>query len=157
WNERTQKGVFVRSFVNVRAGKRIAKRFIGAGADVIFPVAGATGLGTAAEVRKADAAGKHVTLEWPDTDGCFSIAQFGRYLITSVTKNIASEVEKVVLAAAHGRYSRKYIGTLANGGVTLAPFHHQAGNVPAKLRAELARIKAKIENGTIVPATQSPV
>jgi hypothetical protein len=41
--------------------------------------------------------------------------------------------------------------------VTLAPYHQLARKVHAKLRAELARIEAKIENGTIIPATHSPV
>jgi basic membrane protein A and related proteins len=50
-----------------------------------------------------------------------------------------------------------YIGTLANGGVALAPYHDFARRVPAALRAELARIEEKIERGKIVPATRSPV
>jgi len=157
WSERTQKGVFAHSFTDIRAGKRIARRFISAGADVIFPVAGGTGLGAAEAVRRADANGAHATLEWPDTDGCFSVSAFCRYFLTSVTKGIATEVKNVVLAAAHGTFRRSYIGTLANGGVALAPYHHLAGSVPAKLQAQLAKITAKIENGTITPATHSPV
>jgi basic membrane protein A len=157
WNERTQKGVFAQSFTDISAGRRIARRFIRAGADVIFPVAGGTGLGTADAVRRADVAGQHATLEWPDTDGCFSIPQYCRHFLTSVTKGIASEVRAVVLAAAHGTFPRIYTGTLANGGVALAPYHHLARSVPARLRAQLARIEAKIENGTITPATRSPV
>jgi basic membrane protein A and related proteins len=157
WNERTQKGVFARSFTDIVAGERIARRFIRAGADVIFPVAGGTGLGAANAVRLADAARKHVTLEWPDTDGCFSIVQYCPYLLTSVTKGIAREVKTIVLAAAHGTFRRSYIGTLANGGVALAPYHDLARKVHPKLRAELAKIKAKIENGTIIPSTHSPV
>ena len=157
WNERTQHGIFARSFTDVAAGKRIARRLIRAGADLIFPIAGGTGLGAAAAVRRADAAGKHVTLEWPDTDGCFSIQQFCPYFLTSVTKGIAREVKTVVLAAAQGRFHRRYVGTLANGGVALASYHDLAAKVHAKLRKELARIEAKIENGTIIPATHSPV
>jgi basic membrane protein A len=120
WNERTQKGTFARSFTDLGAGRRIARRFISARADVIFPVAGGTGLRAADAVRRADATGRHVTLEWPDADGCFSVRQYCPYFLTSVTKGIASEVKAVVLAAAHGKYGRRYIGTLANRGVALA-------------------------------------
>jgi basic membrane protein A len=160
WNETTQKGIFVggtNPFGNMAAGRRITSTFIAQGADRIFPVAGGSGLGAAAAVKLADASGKHVALEWPDTDGCFSVASYCRYFLTSVTKGLANEVKSVVLAAVLGRYAREYIGTLANGGVALAPFHDFASGIHAGLRAALAKIEAKIENGTIVPATHSPV
>jgi basic membrane protein A len=50
-----------------------------------------------------------------------------------------------------------YVGTLTNGGAVLAPFHDFASKVPASLQAELATIKAGIENGTIQTPTKSPV
>ncbi len=74
WNERTQKGLFTDSFTSLSAGNALGRTLIRRGADVIFPVAGGTGLGTAGAVRAADASGKHVAVEWPDTDGCFSVA-----------------------------------------------------------------------------------
>ncbi len=60
WDEKTQKGTFVGNFTNVSAGQSLANTFIGEGADVIFPVAGGVGLGTAKAVQTADSAGKHV-------------------------------------------------------------------------------------------------
>jgi hypothetical protein len=41
--------------------------------------------------------------------------------------------------------------------VALAPYHDFAAKVPAALQADLARVKAKIERGKIIPATKSPV
>jgi len=41
--------------------------------------------------------------------------------------------------------------------VGLAPYHLFAGKVPASLQAELKTIQTQIENGTIKPATKSPV
>ena len=52
---------------------------------------------------------------------------------------------------------RDYIGTLANGGVRLAPYHDFASKVPASLQTEIATVKAAIISGKIVPATKSPV
>ncbi len=46
---------------------------------------------------------------------------------------------------------------LANGGVTLAPYHDFASKVPAALQSELAKIKPEIISGKIKPATKSPV
>jgi basic membrane protein A and related proteins len=63
-----------------------------------------------------------------------------------------------VVAAAKGTFTGgNYIGTLANGGVVLSPFHDFASKVPAALQAELKTVMTDIENGTIKPATKSPV
>jgi basic membrane protein A and related proteins len=118
------------------------------------------GLGAAKAVQDADnAAGSDkVNLFWVDTDGCVSAPQYCKYFITSVTKGIVSAVQNSVLSAAKGTFAGgTYIGTLSNGGAVLSPFHDFASVVPASLQAELNTIKADIENGTIVPATKSPV
>jgi len=50
-----------------------------------------------------------------------------------------------------------YVGTLANGGAVLSPFHDFASVIPASLQAELKTIQTGIENGTIQTPTKSPV
>jgi basic membrane protein A len=160
WNYDTQKGTFAGSFTDLGAGQRIANTFITEGADVIFPVAGGVGLGSAKAVQAADAAGKHVSLMWVDTDGCISAAAYCKYFVTSVEKGIATAVKTAVLAAANGTFSGgSYIGTLANGGAVLAPFSHPGfpSTVPASLQAEIAQVQKDIESGAIVPKTKSPV
>ena len=158
WNEKTQKGTFANSFTNLAAGQQIANTFINEGADIIFPVAGGVGLGTAKAVQNADSSGKKVYMEWVDTDGCISAAQYCKYFITSVTKGIAAAVSASVLSAANGSFAGGvYIGTLKNRGVMLAPAHHFASRIPTSLLAELNKITQQIESGKIVPATKSPV
>jgi basic membrane protein A len=158
WNEASQTGSFTNSFTDLTAGQRITGTFITEGADVIFPVAGGVGLGAAKAVQTADQAGGNVNMMWVDTDGCVSAAQYCKYFITSVEKGITTAVKTAVLSAASGKFSGgNYIGTLTNGGVTLAPYHDFASKVPASLQSELAQIKTQIENGTIKPATKSPV
>jgi len=157
WNEKTQHGTFSGTFSNPGIGRSLTADFIKRGADVIFPVAGDTGLGTIAAIKKADAAGKKISAEWADTDGCFSVPTDCKYFLTSVTKGIAQSVKTVVLSAARGRFPRLYVGTLANQGVALAPHHHFSARVTARLRAELAQVKARIQDGQIKPATRSPV
>src|SRR5215469_7197482 len=158
WNETTQKGNFIGNFTDLGAGQALTNTFITDGADVIFPVAGGVGLGSAKAVQTADNAGKHIYLEWVDTDGCVSAAQYCKYMVTSVTKGITTAVKTAVLSAANGTFAGgTYIGTLANGGAVLSPFHDLSSQVPASLQAELATIKTQIENGTIKPATKSPV
>jgi basic membrane protein A and related proteins len=158
WNEQTQKGDFIGNFTNVGAGQTLTNTYIGEGADVIFPVAGGVGLGTAKAIQTADTSGKSVTMEWVDTDGCISAAQYCKYMLTSVTKGITEAVKTAVLAAANGTFSGgTYIGTLANGGAVLSPYHDFASVVPASLQAEINTLKQDIISGKIVPVTKSPV
>jgi basic membrane protein A len=158
WNEQTQKGDFIGNFTNVGAGQTLTNTYIGEGADIIFPVAGGVGLGTAKAIQTADTSGKSVSMEWVDTDGCISAAQYCKYMLTSVTKGITEAVKTAVLAAANGTFSGgTYIGTLANGGAVLSPYHDYASVVPASLQAEINTLKQEIISGKINPATKSPV
>ena len=162
WNEKTQHGIFVggsNPFGDQAAGARITNTFISSGADIIFPVAGGDGLGSAAAIKTADAGGKHVYMYWVDTDGCVSAASYCPYFITSVEKGLASAVKTAVQSAANGTFKGgTYVGTLANGGAVLAPFQGQwTTKVPAALQAELKTLAQQVESGAIVPATKSPV
>ncbi len=160
WNEPAQAGSFTGNFTSETAGQALTQTFISEGADIIFPVAGDTGLGTAKAVQAADAAagGDRVNMLWSETDGCSSVPQYCKYFISSVTPGVQTAVKDAILSAAEGTFrGGTYIGGLANGGVTLAPFHDFAGKVPASLQAGLAKVKTQIENGTIAPATKSPV
>ena len=158
WNEQTQKGEFTGDFTNQTKGQTVTQTFISEGADVIFPVAGNVGLGAAKAVQQADASGGKVNMLWVDTDGCVSAAQYCKYFISSVTKGIQSAVKTAVLGAAGGTFKGgTYIGTLANGGAVLSPFHDFSGQVPAALQAELKTIQTGIESGSIQTPTKSPV
>jgi basic membrane protein A len=160
WDEQTQKGLFTGNFTDETTGQTDTQTLISEGADVIFPVAGNVGLGAAKAVQDADtAAGSmKVTMEWVDTDGCFSAPQYCQYFISSVTKGIQAAVKNAVLSAADGSFKGgNYIGDLSNDGVVLSPFHDFTSQVPTSLQSELNTIKQEIISGKIVPATKSPV
>ena len=158
WNEQTQKGEFTGDFTNQTKGQTVTQTFISEGADVIFPVAGNVGLGAAKAVQTANSSGGNVSLEWVDTDGCVSAAQYCKYMVTSVTKGIQSAVKSAVQQAASGSFKGgTYIGTLANGGAVLSPFHDYSSKVPAALQSELKTIETGIENGSIATPTKAPV
>jgi basic membrane protein A len=155
WNEKTQRGTFLGSFFNTAPAAKLTRTFIKEGASTIFANAGEADLGTARAVRQADSAATKVSIEWSDDDGCVTETIFCRYTLTSVTKAIAPEVEAIALAAAHRHFPAEYVGTLANGGVALAPFRHFAHLIPAALMKAVKAVQAKIESGKIVPATKS--
>jgi basic membrane protein A len=160
WNEKTQKGSFTGDFTNQTKGQTLTQTFISEGADIIFPVAGNVGLGAAKAVQQADTAAgsQKVNMEWVDLDGCVSAATYCKYFITSVLKGETLAVKTAVLAAASGSFKGgNYIGTLANGGVSLAPFHDWDSKVPASLKSELTQISKGIQDGSIQTPTKSPV
>ena len=148
WNEKNPKGgTFANSFTDLNQGRQISQAFIQQGADIIFPVAGGTGLGAGAA---AQSSGGKVNVIWVDTDGCVSAPQYCKYFITSVTKNLSGSVTKYAEAAATGTFpSGNYIGTLANDGTGLAPFHQFDSKVPAELKSELDKVKTDITSGKI--------
>jgi len=159
WSEKTQNGSFTGDFTNQTNGQNVTQTFITEGADVIFPVAGNVGLGAAKAVQNADASAgsQKVNMEWVDTDGCISAAQYCKYFITSVTKGIQTAVKNAVTTAAGGSFTGgNYIGTLQNGGVALSPFHDFASKVPSSLQSELNTVKQGIISGSIKVATKSP-
>ena len=160
WNEQTQNGSFTGDFTNQTKGQTLTQTFISEGADIVFPVAGNVGLGAAKAVQDADnaAGSQKVNMMWVDVDGCVSAPQYCKYFITSVQKGIVAAVSTAVTSTANGAFKGgNYIGTLANGGVALAPFHDFASKVPTSLQTELAQVKAGIVSGSITTATKSPV
>jgi basic membrane protein A len=148
WNEKHPKsGTFSNSFTDQNKGKQISATFVNQGADIIFPVAGGAGLGSATE---AQASGGHVSVMWVDTDGCVSLPQYCKYFLTSVTKNLTGSVTTYINQVASGTFpTGSYIGTLANNGTGLAPYHQFASKVPSSLQSQLAKVKSDITSGAI--------
>ena len=148
WNEKNQKGgTFANSFTDQNKGKQISQAFAQQGADIVFPVAGGTGLGAGAA---AQSSGGKVSVIWVDTDGCISAKQYCQYILTSATKNLADSVAQYVEKGADGTLpTGNYIGDLKNEGVGLAPYHEFDSKVPADLKKEVDQVKADIISGKI--------
>ena len=146
WNRDTKNGEFVGDFGNTSKALQISKNFEQAGADVILPVAG--GLGGTTAQNSMDS-GKSVTI-WVDTDGFVSANKYRSVLLTSVMKGLGESIQAVIAEVNAGTYTSKpYVGTVANKGTRLAPFHDLDGAVPATLAKELAAIQKKIVSGAI--------
>lgn len=154
WDKAKQDGTFAGKFDSPADGKQIAKNFIQQGADVIMPVAGGTGTGAAAEAKDT---GKSLII-WVDADGYETIPQYKEVVLTTVLKNIATAVNNTVTETVGGNYNNTpYIGTLANDGVGLAPYHDLESQVPAELSAQVDALKAEIIAGTtVVESVNSP-
>ena len=148
WDKASQNGSFTNSFVKQDEGKKVSDTLVAQGADIIMPVAGGAGLGTTAAAQASN--GKYAVI-WVDADGCESTPNCPA-LLTTVVKNIKDAVKDAVLKAASGEKltaDKGTIGTLANNGVSLAPYHEYDSKVPAELKAEIDKLKSDIAAGTI--------
>ncbi|HEC34774.1 MAG TPA: BMP family ABC transporter substrate-binding protein [Chloroflexi bacterium] len=138
--------LFVGNFESTDDGRRAGEDLIAEGADIIMPVAGPVGLGTAAAVMENPG----TMLIGVDTDWCVSAEEYCSVTLTSVMKNMHVAVRDAIKMAQEGTFAGgTYVGTLENDGVGVAPFHEFEDDVPAELVAELDEIRQGIIDGTI--------
>jgi basic membrane protein A len=147
WDKETQEGSFTEDFQDQAAGRALSDTFVAQGADVIMPVAGAAGLGTAA----APGAGTDYVVIWVDVDGCDSAPQYCSTFLTTVVKNIPDAVKEAVLEAAgsDGLATGEFLGTLENSGVSLAPYHEFDDDIDEELKTDIIELQADIIDGTV--------
>jgi basic membrane protein A len=148
WNVEAGTGTFVggdQPWTDAAKGEQLAKRFLGKGADIVYPVAGTSGDGAiqamAAEGGWAIGADVDRALSLPDDAGA---------ILTSTVKGIDTAVLDVIRRNAGGDLGGGSLsGSLKNGGVDLAPFHELDSQVPAELKVELDQLRAGIIDGSI--------
>lgn len=150
WDSAKKDGSFIpgsNPFGDVAGGKQVATNLVAQGADVLLPVAGPSGEGA---LQVAQASGGKVSAMWVDTDGCVSTSKYCDVIASSVGKAMDVAVFEAIKAAMDDSFTNEpYVGTLANGGVYLAPFHEFDAKVSVETKAELEKIKADIIAGTI--------
>ena len=152
WDKATQNGSFTQDFDNQTLGKEQAQQFISQGADIIMPVAGPVGLGAAA-AAKADG---NTWIIGVDSDWYEAHPDYPSIVLTSVMKEIGASVEQSIKDSVDGKFSSDpYVGTLANGGVSLAPFHDFDAKVSDELKADLAKLTEDIKSGKLVIESQN--
>jgi basic membrane protein A len=138
--------LYVGNFESTDDGRRAGEDLIAEGADIIMPVAGPVGVGTAAAVEENPG----TMLIWVDTDGCVSQPEYCDVTLTSVMKNMHVAVFTAIKQAYEGNWEGGiYVGTLENDGVGIAPFHEFEDDVPADLAAELDEIRQGLIDGTL--------
>nr|WP_246280425.1 BMP family ABC transporter substrate-binding protein [Nocardioides daedukensis] len=145
WDEAKQKGSFTNDFETQSKGQSVAKTLIRQGADVVMPVAGPAGLGGLKAVKDAGVMGI-----WVDTDGCVSAAEYCDVLLSSVVKAMDVAVQQAITDSAEDKFTNEvYEGTLANEGVSLAPFHEFDSKIDQKVKDELKALQEQIISGDL--------
>jgi basic membrane protein A and related proteins len=155
WDVASQTGSFTGGFAAGVEAKTAAQGLIDQNADVIFPVGGPIFLSAAEAIKDS---GKNIPLIGVDSDAYNTAPEIKSMFLTSVLKQVGVGVADVTLAAADGKFDNTpFVGTLANGGVGLAPFHDYASKVNPDLQSQLDAITKGINDGSIkVTSPSSP-
>jgi basic membrane protein A len=148
WDPATKEGLFTNNFESLDDGRAFAKNLHDEGADIVVPVAGPVGLGSAA--LAAELGPDTLKIIGVDVDQYLTDPEHGGIYLTSIEKKMDSTVFQAIKAAVDGTFQGGVIvGTLKSGGVGLAPYHDLASAVPDDLKAEIEALKQGIIDGTV--------
>jgi basic membrane protein A len=150
WNIAHQSGLFANDFNKPQQGQILARELFNLEADILFPVAGYTSSGAAAEATTRS----HVYVIGVDDDWAVSKPEYASIMLTSVEKRLDTSILLAAAAIAGNNFEGgEHTGTISSE-ITLAPYHQLEWMVPASLQAELEQVKADILSGKI--NTQTP-
>jgi basic membrane protein A len=148
WDPAKKEGLFTNNFESLDDGRAFAKNLHDEGADIVMPVAGPVGLGSAA---LADELGVDaLKIIGVDADQYLTDPEKKHVYLTSVLKRIDSTVIEAIKETQEGKFQGGVIvGTLKSGGIGLAPYHDLDSAVPAELKTEIEALSKGIQDGTI--------
>ena len=142
WSNAAGDGSFTGNFESLDDGRSFAESFVQEGADIIMPVAGPVGLGSAAYCQETGSC----MIIGVDVDWTVSASEYSDVILTSVLKNVNVAVYDSAKAVVEGTFAGGvYTGTLANGGVGIA----EVSGASDALKAELEAIQQGIIDGSI--------
>ena len=149
WDPVIRDGWFTWEFDDPAIGWDAAQGLTDMGADIIFPVAGYTGYGSAALVSERIDGGEALAMIGIDTDQFFTWGEFGNAFLSSAVINPFPSVYGAIAdVALGGAFGPTYRGGLGDQSVYLAPFHDFEESVSG-LAAELDALEAAIIAGDV--------
>ena len=141
WNPDTKEGVFVGNFESKDDGRSTGASFADEGADIVLPVAGPVGEGTAAlAIERGDMLIVGVDADWFET-----VPSAKSVILTSILKKLDESVFDSIKDAQEGTWtSGQFFG---GGGLT--PYHDLDSEVPQELKDEVEAIASEITLGSL--------
>ena len=144
WNPEEQTGTFTGDFENLDTGRNVTQAFVDEGADVVLPVAGPVGLGSAALAQELG----NVRVIGVDADWFVTAPEYEDVILTSVLKGLDVAVYSAIESVANGTFeSGPRVSTIAEDGVGLGQI---ATDVDTALQGEVDEIRAGLQDGSIV-------
>ena len=137
------KVAYADSFGDPAKGQQMAQAMFDEGVDIIYQVAGGTGIGI---IEAARAAGRYAIGVDTDQDGMAPGS-----VLTSMVKRVDVAVETIVEAYAAGTFpgGETMLFGLAEGGVGLSEMEHTKDIIPASYIARTEALKADVVAGKI--------
>jgi basic membrane protein A len=146
WNNATGEGLFTGNFDSTDDGRAFAESLMQEGVDIIMPVAGPVGLGSAAVCLETGGC----KIIGVDTDWFVSAAEYKTVILSSVLKKIDVAVYSTIADMASGNFTGGTVTyTIADGGVDLAPYHEFDSSVPQSLKDEIVALKQMLIDGSL--------
>ncbi len=138
--------VYAGSFNDQAKGKELGLQVINQGASIVFPAAGATGLGTIQACVE-----KNVPCIGVDVDQYLTVPQAHAVMVTSVIKRVDNAVFDTVKKFSEGTLTTgvNEVFGLKDGGMDIAPFHEFDTKVTPEMKAAIAKAKADIISGAV--------
>ena len=142
------------TFSDPAKGKEMAHAQLDQGADIIFPIAGATGIGALQAVRDAHKLAVGVDSDQATIFSATDPAQ-AEVIFTSVEKKVGQSLYLALKDTIDGKakYGERLLLGLPEGAVGISRNSYYEKLVPADLRTEIDGLEAKIAKGELVPAT----
>ena len=148
WDPATQKGLFTENFESLDDGRTFAQNLVDEGADIVMPVAGPVGLGSAALANELGT--DTLMIIGVDSDQYDSDPANQSVYLTSVLKNMDVTTFNAIQSVVDGTFvGGVTVGTLENGGVGLAPYHDFDSAVPQELKDQIDTIRNGIIDGSV--------
>jgi basic membrane protein A len=146
WNPEDQTGVFTGDFENLDNGRNVTQSFIDEGADVILPVAGPVGEGSAALAQELG----DVWIVGVDADWFETLPAYADVTLTSVLKGLDVAVFEVIESVVDGSFeggTRSF--SIAEEGVGIGPINEA---VDPELVSAVEAVEAGLKDGSIIAA-----
>lgn len=138
-------GGYSQSFTDQGKGNQIGRQQISQGADILFQVAGASGLGYLSAAQQASRYGIGV-----DADQSY----LGRFIVSSALKKVNVAVRLTIHSAQDGTFrGGNHLFSLKNNSTGVGKF---SPVVPAFVRATVKSYARLIKQGKIVPPVNIP-
>jgi basic membrane protein A len=144
WNPEEQTGTFTGDFENLDNGRNVTQALVDGGADVILPVAGPVGEGSAALAEELG----NVWVIGVDADWFQTLPQYSDLILTSVLKGLDVAVSTAIKDVANGTFEGgTHLYAIAEDGVGLGPINP---SVPQDLQDAVAGVIDGLKDGSIV-------
>ena len=146
WDPVSKEGLFTNNFSSLDDGRAFAQNLYDEGADIVMPVAGPVGLGSAALASELGT--DSLKIIGVDVDQYVLDTKNQSVYLTTVERGMDATVLGAIESAKNGSFKGGvYVGTLANNGVRIAPYHDLSSSVSNGLNNEIKKLKSSIING----------